>query len=335
MAKLFVIAGHGAGDPGACSDGYSEADLVRKLASKLKSRGGSDVQVGDTSVNWYASNYISKGKCPKGVPVIELHMDSAAASAKGGHVIIKSGLPADKYDLALQKFIASFMPGRSQTLVGHSELANPNRAYRMGVNYRLMECGFISNDGDRNKFINQMDELADGILAAFGIKGSGSSSESASKPSSSTGSTSSSSSSSKVYTGTGFGGTYRCNTSVLNVRDKPSTSGNVVATYKSGQTVNLDDWYTIADGYVWGRYTGSSSGKKRYIAVGKATGKPESNDYLIKVSGSSSSSSKKSVDTLAREVIAGKWGNGSDRKNRLTAAGYDYDAVQKRVNELL
>lgn len=48
-----------------------------------------------------------------------------------------------------------------------------------------------------------------------------------------------------------------------------------------------------------------------------------------------SSSFKKSVDTLAREVIAGKWGNGSDRKNRLTAAGYDYDAVQKRVNELL
>lgn len=43
----------------------------------------------------------------------------------------------------------------------------------------------------------------------------------------------------------------------------------------------------------------------------------------------------KSVDTLAREVIQGKWGNGTDRKNRLTAAGYNYSAVQKRVNELL
>lgn len=43
----------------------------------------------------------------------------------------------------------------------------------------------------------------------------------------------------------------------------------------------------------------------------------------------------KSVDTLAREVIAGMWGNGADRKNRLTAAGHDYNAVQKRVNELL
>lgn len=43
----------------------------------------------------------------------------------------------------------------------------------------------------------------------------------------------------------------------------------------------------------------------------------------------------KTVDTLAREVIQGKWGNGVDRKNKLTAAGYNYSAVQKRVNELL
>ena len=44
---------------------------------------------------------------------------------------------------------------------------------------------------------------------------------------------------------------------------------------------------------------------------------------------------KKTVLELAKEVIAGKWGNGQDRKNRLTAAGYDYTAVQNKVNELL
>jgi N-acetylmuramoyl-L-alanine amidase len=43
----------------------------------------------------------------------------------------------------------------------------------------------------------------------------------------------------------------------------------------------------------------------------------------------------KSIDAVAREVIAGKWGNGSTRKKKLQAAGYDYNAVQKRVNELL
>ena len=49
----------------------------------------------------------------------------------------------------------------------------------------------------------------------------------------------------------------------------------------------------------------------------------------------STTSGKKSVDTLAREVINGKWGVGEDRKKRLTAAGYNYNTVQKRVNELL
>lgn len=44
---------------------------------------------------------------------------------------------------------------------------------------------------------------------------------------------------------------------------------------------------------------------------------------------------KKSVDAIAREVIRGDWSNGDERKQKLTAAGYDYSAVQKKVNELL
>lgn len=44
---------------------------------------------------------------------------------------------------------------------------------------------------------------------------------------------------------------------------------------------------------------------------------------------------KKSVDEVAREVIAGKWGNGAKRVYNLTKAGYNYVAVQKRVNEIL
>jgi lysozyme len=49
----------------------------------------------------------------------------------------------------------------------------------------------------------------------------------------------------------------------------------------------------------------------------------------------STTPARKSTDEIAREVIAGNWGNGDDRKNRLTAAGYDYSAVQAKVNELL
>ncbi len=41
------------------------------------------------------------------------------------------------------------------------------------------------------------------------------------------------------------------------------------------------------------------------------------------------------VEIVAREVIDGKWGNGLSRMVRLQAAGYDYNRVQARVNEIL
>jgi len=43
----------------------------------------------------------------------------------------------------------------------------------------------------------------------------------------------------------------------------------------------------------------------------------------------------KTIEELAREVIAGQWGTGATRQQLLTAAGYDYNSVQAKVNELL
>ena len=58
------------------------------------------------------------------------------------------------------------------------------------------------------------------------------------------------------------------------------------------------------------------------------------NEDIIKESGADTSD-KKTIDELAEEVIDGKWGDGEDRKSKLEKAGYDYDAVQDRVNEIL
>lgn len=44
---------------------------------------------------------------------------------------------------------------------------------------------------------------------------------------------------------------------------------------------------------------------------------------------------EKSVDEIAKEVIAGKWGNGATRKQLLRAAGYNPSIIQERVNEIL
>lgn len=43
----------------------------------------------------------------------------------------------------------------------------------------------------------------------------------------------------------------------------------------------------------------------------------------------------KSIVEVAREVIAGLWGNGADRIQRLEAAGYDAAEVQRMVNAIL
>jgi murein DD-endopeptidase MepM/ murein hydrolase activator NlpD len=48
-----------------------------------------------------------------------------------------------------------------------------------------------------------------------------------------------------------------------------------------------------------------------------------------------STPSMKTNEQVAREVLQGKWGNGEERKKRLTAAGYNYSEVQAKVNELL
>ena len=223
MAKLFVICGHGAGDPGCCAGGYTEAERVRALGQRIKDLGAAEVELGDMSRNWYADGGINRLNTD--APVVELHMDaSGIGTAHGAHVIIKSGFEPDDYDKAL---------------------------------------------GDREKFNSNIDKLARIYLECFGITAS-------SAPTPST-----QAQPAPQETTEDFGGKYRCTVSALNVRDAPSLGGNVVASYSGGQTVVLDDWYKIADGYVWGRYT-SYSGNVRYVAVGRATGKPEADDYLIK-----------------------------------------------------
>ena len=61
-------------------------------------------------------------------------------------------------------------------------------------------------------------------------------------------------------------------------------------------------------------------------------------DYPSIISGDTTEEikpAKKSNEELAQEVLDGKWGNGADRKAQLTKAGYDYDAVQKIVNQMV
>lgn len=169
MAHVFLICGHGAGDSGAVGNGYQEQERVRTLGSRIKALGGDYVTLADTSKNWYKTAGINTLTIPKDWQILELHMDSGASSARGGHVIIKKGYTADQYDNALAKMLKEILPGRSNMIVGRSDLANVNRASAKGYGYRLVEFGFISNKNDVKIFNSRMDDIAEGVLEAFNI----------------------------------------------------------------------------------------------------------------------------------------------------------------------
>ncbi len=96
------------------------------------------------------------------------------------------------------------------------------------------------------------------------------------------------------------------------------------------------DTYMVQSGGLYKVQVGAYSVKANAEAMMKKVKSAGFDAFITTASGSAvSSSNAKSIDTLAKEVIRGDWGNGAERKQRLIAAGYDYAAVQKRVNELL
>lgn len=111
-------------------------------------------------------------------------------------------------------------------------------------------------------------------------------------------------------------------------KNNPGLAATRAGILPAGAMINYDGW-VAKDGYTWVRYKGYS-GDTLYLPVryGKtaygdfsATGKAKSN--------------KKSNAVIAKEVLAGKWGNGATRTKRLKNAGYNPTAIQKLVNQKL
>ena len=91
------------------------------------------------------------------------------------------------------------------------------------------------------------------------------------------------------------------------------------------QNMTVHRWFaakTCPGEYLYGKHGEIAAEVNRRL--GSGTQKPTSQPKPL----------NKSVEEIAKEVLIGKWGNGTDRKNRLIKAGYDYNAVQKKVNEI-
>jgi len=115
----------------------------------------------------------------------------------------------------------------------------------------------------------------------------------------------------------------------LNGFSKPTSTPTPAP--KPTPTKSIDE---IAKEVINGKWGNGEDRKNRLTEAGYDYSKVQAKVNELMSSSSTSTPAKKSVDEIAKEVIQGKWGNGTDRKNKLTAAGYDYNAVQNKVNEL-
>ena len=120
------------------------------------------------------------------------------------------------------------------------------------------------------------------------------------------------------------GAGYRLGIDALKKVSTACYTGNLRAALKAaGFEVLTENKYLTSDAYLLAGDILLND--NAHVATNLTTGS--------KASGTSAPS--KSINEVAKEVINGKWGNGSDRTNRLAAAGYDAKAVQNEVNRIL
>lgn len=122
------------------------------------------------------------------------------------------------------------------------------------------------------------------------------------------------------------------------IRDICEISGipNKIGTYFSSdsdaktQTKSVSE---LAAEVMLGKWGNGNDRRQRLTAAGYDYSAVQAE--VNRIADKTVSAAKKTDKEIAQEVILGKWGNGSDRRQRLTEAGYDYAKIQKIVNELV
>lgn len=170
---LFVM-GHGAGDGGARGNGTTEAKALRKyllpeLKKYAKQVKNSDITFYNPKRNLVADTlqrHQGSYKINRHTTVIMFHLD--AAGGHGGHVIIHRKHPT-KRDQRLAKVIKTYI-GLNPAYRGYSyrtNLRNCNVLRRRGIDYSLIESGFITNRRDFRHFKKDRAKLAKGYVEAI------------------------------------------------------------------------------------------------------------------------------------------------------------------------
>ncbi|RXK19104.1 N-acetylmuramoyl-L-alanine amidase [Macrococcus sp. DPC7161] len=184
--KIMLVCGHGYNDPGAVSGKYNERDFIREhvvdtVAKYLKLAGHKVATYGKGQDMYQDSDY-GYGRVDQynygifwvknqGYDVcVEFHLDASNnKEVDGGHVIIGAGLEPDNIDIGIQKAIEKHVDDL-HGISKRDDLFHPRIAKEIGLNYRLVELGFITNKGDIDYILKHGDAFCKDIADAINGK---------------------------------------------------------------------------------------------------------------------------------------------------------------------
>lgn len=175
MLNILIIAGHGNGDPGACSSYGTEAEETRKVTNKLQHllKPYANVIMYPQSLNAYAD--VCNGTFAVSLSnidyVFEVHFNSASEAAKGTEVWVT---PIEGSTAVEQKIVNNLAScGFVNRGVKSEYFAVINYCKNRGVSSALVETCFISNKSDmdiyKSKFNQVCEAMAKGIVEGFGM----------------------------------------------------------------------------------------------------------------------------------------------------------------------
>ncbi|MDC4240878.1 N-acetylmuramoyl-L-alanine amidase [Clostridium tertium] len=176
--KILLIAGHGAGDPGACSNYGVEATETRRVVEMLKVQFGlydgvsvdvypiernayADIGAGALQVNFANYDY-----------VLEVHFNSAAnASATGVEIWVTPVETGITVEQAIVNKVSSL--GYANRGVKREDFRVIRTVKNRGVSAALIETCFISNQGDMDRYNNNFakvcNAIVEGVAEGYGL----------------------------------------------------------------------------------------------------------------------------------------------------------------------
>lgn len=181
--KLLLIAGHGAGDPGAVGNSYQEATETRKVVAALAQalEGCCDITTYPTSRNAYAD--YTAGQLTKTAQfarydyVLEIHFNAVKASTadgktKGTEIYVTTAEPSTAVEQAMVAAIAAV--GLTNRGVKRNNWAVINQARKAGTSSALLEICFIDDADDMAIYAAKQSDIVEAIamsiIDGFGLQ---------------------------------------------------------------------------------------------------------------------------------------------------------------------